>query len=97
MTSIICTAIDQRQLIYFRFHDIERVVQPATHGYHRGTGSEVVRGYQVLGASKSGPIPDWRLYRVKIMEDVQVLDETFATDPRDYVRGDSQIAVHCQL
>lgn len=93
----ICDAIKQRRLLQFSYDGHQRVVIPAAHGQHATTHNPVLRAYQVSGSSASRVPPFWSMFTVTKMSNVLVLDESFDTDPTDYVRNDSDIVVHCQL
>lgn len=92
-----CAAIQNRNVIRFMYDGLERVVHPAAYGTHVTTGGLKLRGYQVAGASTSGPLPEWRLFSVEKMGQVDVLDETFATVPPGYSPGDQHLNVICEL
>jgi len=93
----ICTAIAARRLVSFDYDDHQRVVQPAAAGPHATTGNPVLRGYQVGGSSKTRPVPFWSQFLVERIINFAVLDETFATDPPGYMKGDAGISVECEL
>lgn len=93
----LCTAIAGRNLLSFTYHGHPRVVMPAAHGAHKTTGNAVLRGYQIRGTSSTRNVPLWDLFLVNEMEDVRILDETFAEDPPQYSHGDKHINVCCEL
>jgi hypothetical protein len=62
MNKQIYAAIKERQLIWFYYEELQRIVRPYAYGIHKDTGNEVLRAYQVGGYSSSGNIPGWRLY-----------------------------------
>jgi hypothetical protein len=93
----LCGAIQGRHLLSFTYEGHQRVVIPAAHGAQKTTGNAVLRGYQVRGTSSSGSVPLWRLFSVDKITGLQVLQETFDSDPPQYSRGDKHINVHCEL
>lgn len=93
----ICDAINSRRLVEFDYDGHHRVVQPAAAGPHATTGNPVLRGYQVGGTGKTRRVPFWDLFLVDKIENLVVLDETFASDPPGYQKGDRHIAVECEL
>jgi hypothetical protein len=95
--NIFCEAIRERRLVRFTYHGWPRVIVTAAHGAHVTTGNAVVRGYQVDGQSSSRKTPFWSLFRVHEMEQVALLDDLFEDDPAGFVKGDSDIVVHCEL
>jgi hypothetical protein len=68
-------AIERRRMIRLVYHGKERLVEPHDHGVLNGTVQ--LLGYQVAGLS-SRPLPNWILMKVDEMEDLEVLETTFA-------------------
>ena len=68
-------AIERRRMIRLVYHGKERLVEPHDHGVLNGTIQ--LLGYQVAGAS-SRSLPNWILMKVNEMEDLEVLEKTFA-------------------
>jgi len=98
MNQQICNAIRERRLIRFYYDGYERFVQPHAYGIHKDTGNEVLRAYQVGGDSSSGDIPDWRLYIVNKISNVEVIDEVFENTAPGYKRNDSSMSyIFCQI
>ena len=84
------TAIRDRKLITVNYPPGVRVVEP--HAYGSNTdGSELLRVYQVSGASHSGEPTGWRLFRVDRIGSLEVLSETFSSPRPGYTRGDSSM------
>jgi hypothetical protein len=98
MNSSISIAIRERlklQLIYDWGH---RVVEP--HAYGVGEeGQELLRVYQVGGASQSNEPIGWKLFRVDEIRSLQVLSETFSGARPGYKRGDKAMTrrIYAQL
>ena len=86
------SAISTRSEIEFVYNGHRRVVRPAAVGLHATTGNHVLRAYQVGGTGESTPVPFWHLFRVDKMHSVVVTGTSFASNPADYVRGDSAMA-----
>ena len=95
--SDICIAIGNLQLINFSYLGHDRVVEPHTYGVDI-KGHLTLRAYQVRGSSRSGRVPDWRIFHESDMQFVSVLQETFE-EPRDgYRKGDRRFStIHCEL
>jgi predicted DNA-binding transcriptional regulator YafY len=72
---LIRRAIQQKRLIQFVYKGKERMVEPHDYGIQKG----IVRllSWQVGGQS-SGRLPGWRWFDVSDMQDVEMLDKTFA-------------------
>ncbi|MGB9119874.1 MAG: hypothetical protein WCE73_04585 [Candidatus Angelobacter sp.] len=62
---LILTAIHERRLLRFRYHDKDRVVEPQDYGIQKGTANLFT--YQVAGESGSSPLPDWCKFAVLSM------------------------------
>ena len=95
--SDICSAIHNLQLISFSYHGHSRVVEPHTYGID-SKGHYSLRAYQVRGRSRSGRVPDWRLFHRADMHGVTVLSETFSGARYGYKKGDKAFnTIQCQL
>jgi hypothetical protein len=68
-------AIEHRRMIRLVYHGKERLVEPHDHGILNGTVQ--LLGYQVAGSSNR-PLPNWILMKVNEMQDLQMLEKTFA-------------------
>ena len=73
--SLLWQAIERRRLIRLVYHGKERLVEPHDHGVLNS--SLQLLGYQVAGLS-SRPLPNWILMKVDDMEDLHMLENTFA-------------------
>ena len=88
MESILATAITNWQRMQIWYDPGLRTIEPHTYGINMHD-NELLRAYQLSGASKSGEQPHWKLFRVDRIESVTLLPENF-DGPRDgYVRDDS--------
>lgn len=74
LDELLRAAIVQRQLIRFRYHDQERIVEPHDYGVHNGVSK--LLGYQVGGSSR-GRLPNWRWWETALIADLRLLDQTF--------------------
>jgi hypothetical protein len=68
-------AIQNKRLIRFRYQNKERIVEPHDYGIQKGIRR--LLSWQVGGRS-SGHIPGWRWFDIGYMQDVEMLDKTFA-------------------
>ena len=68
-------AIERKRMIRLVYHGKERLVEPHDHGILNGTVQ--LLGYQVAGSSNR-PLPNWILMKVNEMQDLQMLEKTFA-------------------
>ena len=64
--TLITTAIANRQIVTFVYGGYNRGVEPFTLGRLRN-GTMVLSCYQITSRSRSGSIPDWRLFNVSQM------------------------------
>jgi hypothetical protein len=92
-----CKAIAEHlkmQLVYVWGH---RVVE--RHAYGVGDeGQELLRAYQVSGASQSGEPVGWKLFRVDEIRTLHVLTDTFPGPPPGYRRNDRVMTrIYAQL
>jgi hypothetical protein len=72
---LILTAIHERRLLRFFYHDKIRIVEPQDYGIQRDAVHLFT--YQFAGESGSGTLPDWRKFAVKSMSKVELLEKTF--------------------
>jgi predicted DNA-binding transcriptional regulator YafY len=72
---LILTAIHERRLLRFRYHDKDRIVEPHDYGIQKGIVNLFT--YQTAGESSSSRLPDWRKFAVLSMSSLKLLDETF--------------------
>ena len=72
---LLLSAIEHKRMIRLVYHGKERLMEPHDHGILNGTIQ--LLGYQVAGAS-SRSLPNWILMKVNEMEDLEVLEKTFA-------------------
>lgn len=72
---LILSAIHERRLLRFSYHDRDRIVEPHDYGIQKGTVHLFT--YQIAGESGSSRLPDWRKFAVTNMSRVELLDRTF--------------------
>jgi hypothetical protein len=72
---LLCQAIEHRHMIRLVYHGKQRLVEP--HDYGVLNGAVQLLGYQVAGLSRRR-LPNWILMKVDEMEDLEVLETTFA-------------------
>jgi predicted DNA-binding transcriptional regulator YafY len=73
---LILTAIHERRLLRFSYHDKNRIVEPQDYGIQKGT--VYLFTYQTAGESGSSRLPDWRKFAVLSMLSLELLDKNFA-------------------
>src|SRR6266481_1236501 len=72
---IILTAIQEKRLLRFSYHDKDRIVEPHDYGIQKGVVN--LFAYQIAGESSSSSLPDWRKFAVSRMSSLELLDEIF--------------------
>jgi hypothetical protein len=72
---LLWSAIEHRRMIRLVYHGKERLVEPHDHGVLNG--SLQLLGYQIAGSS-SRRLPNWIRMKVNEMEDLELLEKTFA-------------------
>jgi hypothetical protein len=85
---MICDAIRLRHVVRFLYHGGMRQVEPYVYG-RDANGDELLRGFQLRGASRAGDTTGWKIFHVEDMTSVAVTFEAFSTraayDPADKV------------
>lgn len=95
MDPAICAAIGRRAVIEFVYDGGVRTVEPHAHGTS-SAGHEVLRGYQVSGASLSGEPAGWKLYILTKISAMRETGQTFrAARPGYTPDGAGMASVHC--
>ena len=92
----VCQAIQSRHLIALRYGDGWRLVEPGVHG-HTADGREMLSAYQHRGASASNHSTGWKLFRVAVIDTLEVLDVALLAPRRGVVHSPPTglIVVHC--
>lgn len=87
MTQDIITAIEQKLLLLLEYAPGDRVVEPHAYGRSK-SGAELLRAYQVAGATSSGDADGWKLFRVDRAGMIAVGDRRFEGPRAGYRRND---------
>lgn len=93
-----CSAIANGMEIEFIYQGKRRVVHPYVHGVSTA-GNEVIRAWQVDGASSSGTLPGWRPFLVAEIENPSATGQTSGPVPPHYNPKDSMMggSPHCHV
>lgn len=75
MNEEIRSAIREKRLVSFTYHNLHRVAEPHVYGVHHGKLQLLC--FQVAGESSSGGLPDWRRVDLDDVEDYKMTDGTF--------------------
>ena len=96
LDSSICRAMFQRKLLTLTYKYGARVVEPYCFGRTKD-GSDLLRAYQVHGASDEGEPTGWKLFRFDDIVAMAISDVPFIPRP-DFRRNDRVFErIHCQL
>ena len=98
MNTEICKAIREYRLIELRYGWGLRIVQPHAYGLNQNN-DELLRCYQMAGASESHQPRDWKLLRLDEVHELRVLEEHFERPMQGYKRGDKALnmQIYCEL
>ncbi|HXH17767.1 MAG TPA: WYL domain-containing protein [Chitinophagales bacterium] len=92
----ICNAIHNKKLLQFSYEGSVREVEPHSYGI-TSRGRECVNAFQV---SENGSHRKfgWRMFDLRKMDSLTVLEKTFSKPRADYVHGGSGMKkVFCEL
>ena len=94
--SSICNAIKDRRQISIVYDTGVRVVDPYLIGTTTA-GNETLRAYQVEGYSERGGLPAWRMFTLKKISGVEILETSFTIRP-DYNPNDKDmVRLSCRV
>ncbi|HEV8210270.1 MAG TPA: hypothetical protein VGP77_09125 [Vicinamibacterales bacterium] len=93
----ICDAIRLRHVVRILYRGGAREVEPYVYGRNQ-IGDELLRAYQLRGASRSGEAAGWKLFRVEDISSLSVTFEPFTAPRAGYDPVDAVIAfVNCRI
>lgn len=75
METQIVEAIQAKKLLSFTYDGLPRVAEPHVYGIHDGTAEFL--GYQIRGSSSSGSLPNWRRFKLHLIQNLRTLNEEF--------------------
>lgn len=87
MNTTVIAAINNHNLLSFFYRGYPRTVEPHTYGLTKN-GDERLRAYQTSGQSESGKVPDWKIFKIEEMENVELLSGKFGEPEQGYTKGD---------
>ena len=92
MNPILVESIRKKRRLRFSYNGKPRLVEPQCYGIGN-KGTELLRVHQLHGGSQREP-----LFDVAKIENLVMLDETFAKPGPNYKKNDSAMAtIYCQL
>ena len=74
MDSII-EAIKTKKIIEFHYDGLFRYAEP--HVYGRINGKLFLLTFQLKGQTKTGGLPEWRLFEMQLISDIKITDISF--------------------
>ncbi len=97
MRQTLCNAVDNQNVVEFRYQRKKRIVEP--HKVGRTTkGNVVLSGFQAGGRGNEINPPDWGLYKLSKISDLNVTNQTFAEPRPKYSRSDRRMTqIFCRL
>ena len=94
---LVCQAIAQRKVIRFHYDGGTRDIEPHVHGVGKD-GSELLRGYQVSGFSRSEQVTGWKTFKLDEVRAMALTDRSFASPRPGYEPQDALMpTIHCRL
>jgi predicted DNA-binding transcriptional regulator YafY len=72
--AVLRKAIEEKRLVELVYNEKRRTVEPHDYGVQKG--SIKLLGYQLSGGG-SGPLPNWRWFRVDLITYIRLLDRRF--------------------
>lgn len=97
MHVLVCQAIGQRKVLRFHYDGGTRDVEPHVHGFGED-GSELLRGFQVSGFSRSGQTSGWKLFKLAGVRAMALTERAFAAARAGYDPDDPLMpTIHCRL
>ncbi len=94
--SSICNAIKNRRQISIVYDGQVRVVDPYLIGTTTA-GNETLRAYQVGGYSERGGLPAWRMFTLKKISAVKILDTSFMIRPEYNPNDQAMVRFSCRV
>ena len=74
--NLITTAIEQKRILQFNNQGHIRIGEPHVLGFHNQEAQLLL--YQIEGSSSSGRLPEWRRFKVDLVEDISMINRTFS-------------------
>jgi hypothetical protein len=93
VNTTICQAIQAKRILRFYYDNGYREVAPFYYGVGKD-GNELLRAYQLEGASKSGVSTGWKLFSVNEISRLSITGNFFLINIADYNRKDP-IMIKC--
>ena len=90
MTAVVTQAIEEKRLLKIKYDGATRVIEPHAYGINK-QGNELLRAFQISGASTSKESTGWKLFRLDRVSSIVILCQTFDGPRPEYRQGDVAI------
>ena len=81
MLNLLKRAINEKRRIAFQYQGNPRTVEPHLVGINSKL-NEALRAFQTGGKSTSGRLPAWKMFLIKDIENIEILNEVFEINPQ---------------
>ena len=88
---LLCHAIEEERVVTFNYNWRVREGEPYLVGTHKDEEELMVRVFQTGGESISGGLPDWRLFRLGRISNLELSDESFRPRRSQYEPNDPDL------
>lgn len=97
--AVICEAIQNKRCLSFVYDDYFREVEPHACGVHKESGRDFLRAYQTKGGSSSEKVPDWKIFYLDEISNIQMLSNFFIHPRPGYEKNDLHMIYppYCQI
>jgi len=92
----LCNAIKNRQQISMHYKGKVRIIDPYLIGITKA-GNETLRAYQTGGYSESGGLPAWRLFDLRYISGIEILDKSFEIHPQYNPNDKGMVQISCRV
>jgi hypothetical protein len=74
-------AINGKKRIALQYQGTQRIVEPHLVGVNSKM-NEALRAFQIGGHTSSGALPAWRMFLLRDIESIEILNESFQMHPQ---------------
>jgi hypothetical protein len=80
---VLIEAIEWNQFVKFKYGNSDRIVAPFVVGVSK-EGNPLLRGFQMVGNSRSGKGPGWRVFQIEVIEKLENHQTYFEKEDFDF-------------
>jgi len=92
MNPLIIEAIKNKKTLALRYHGLHRLIEPHAYGLNKD-GDEIMRGFQISGGSDSGESTGWKIFKVREIFSIVLLNSDFSTTRPGYQKNDNSMPI----